>query len=73
MKMELLPDARPVKVPPHHLSAEDEQMIEEELGEMAANGFVERIRDPKWVFPFFVVRVRVDDRERKDLQLISED
>ena len=56
MKMELLPDARPVKEPPHHLSAEDEQMIEEELGEMAANGFVERIRDPKWVFPFFVAK-----------------
>jgi hypothetical protein len=56
VKIELLPDARPVKVPPHHMSPEDEQMIEEEIGEMAAKGLLERIRDPKWVFPFFVAR-----------------
>jgi hypothetical protein len=56
VKIELLPDARPVKVPPHHMSPEDEQMIEEEIREMAAKGLLERIRDPKWVFPFFVAR-----------------
>jgi hypothetical protein len=37
VNIELLPDARPVKVPPHHMSPEDEPMIEEEIGEMAAN------------------------------------
>ena len=52
LKIELLPDARPVKVPPHHMSPEDEQVI----GDMAAKGLLERIRDPKWVFPFFVAK-----------------
>jgi len=56
VKIELLPDGRPVKVPAHHMSPEDEQMIEEEIGEMAAKGLLERIRDPKWVFPFFVAK-----------------
>jgi len=56
VKIELLPDARPVKVPPHHRSLEDEQMIEEVIGEMAAKGLLERIRDPEWVFPFFVAK-----------------
>ena len=27
VKIELLPDARPVKVPPYHMSPKDEQMI----------------------------------------------
>jgi hypothetical protein len=51
VKIELIPGARPVKVPPHLMSSEDEQIIEEEIGERA--GLLERIRDPKWVFPFF--------------------
>jgi len=56
VKIKLLPNARPVKVPPHHMSPKDEQMIEEKIGEMAAKGLLERIRDPKWVFPFFVAK-----------------
>jgi hypothetical protein len=38
------------------MSPEDEQMIEEEIGKMAAKGLLERIRNPKWVFPFFVAK-----------------
>jgi hypothetical protein len=30
VNIELILDARPVKVPPHHISPEDEQMIEED-------------------------------------------
>jgi hypothetical protein len=56
VKIELLPDARPVKVLPHHKSPENEQMFEEEIGEMAAKALLNRIRDPKWVFPFFVAK-----------------
>jgi len=56
LKIKVLPDARSVKVPPYHMSPEDEQMIEEEIGEMGAKGLLERIRDPKWVFPFFVAK-----------------
>jgi hypothetical protein len=40
------------------MSPENEPMIEEEIGEMAAKGLLERIRDPQWVFPFFVAKAK---------------
>jgi hypothetical protein len=55
-EIELLPGATPVKVPPHHMSAEDEQVLEDEVKEMLDKGIMEKVKNSKWVFPFFIAR-----------------
>jgi hypothetical protein len=52
--IELQPEARPIKVPPHRLPPDAEQMVENEIAEMAIKGILKKIQDPKWIFPFFI-------------------
>jgi hypothetical protein len=52
LKIELLPEARPVRVPNHKMAPEEEQMIEDEIAEMAAKGILKEVKNPqssKWV------------------------
>ena len=56
VRIELLPEARPVKVPPHKMAPDDEQMVEDEIAEMAAKGILKKVKNPKWTFPFFVAK-----------------
>jgi len=45
----------PIKIAPHHLSAEDEETIEHEITEMASKWLFKEVKDYKWSVPFFVV------------------
>jgi len=65
VEIELLPGASPMRVPSHHMSAEDEQILEEEVKEMLDKGIVERVKSSKWVFPFFIARGKSRSLRRK--------
>ena len=38
------------------MAPEDEQMIEDEIAEMAAKGILRKVTNPQWTFPFFVAK-----------------
>ena len=65
IEIELLPGATPVKVPPHHMSTEDEQVLEDEVKQMLDKGIVEKVKNSKWVFPFFIARGKSRSSRRK--------
>jgi hypothetical protein len=53
VEIEQLPGASPMRVLPHHMSAEDGHILEEEVKEMLDKRIVERDKFSKWVFAFF--------------------
>lgn len=61
LKIELLPEARAVRVQPHKMALEEEQMIEDEIAEMAALDF-RRLNPQLRVvdYPTLTVEHRVD-------------
>jgi hypothetical protein len=36
------------------MAPEEEQMIEDEIAEMASKGILKKVKNPQWAFPFFV-------------------
>lgn len=40
-------------MPPHRLPHDEEQMVEDEIAEMAVKVILKKKADPKRVFPFF--------------------
>ena len=63
--IELLPDTRPIKVSPHHMPPDDDQMLAKEIPDMASKGILRKVRDPKWAFPFFVAKGKGRKSEKK--------
>jgi len=41
VEIQLLPGASPMRIPPHHMYPEDEQILEKEVKEMLEKGLVE--------------------------------
>lgn len=55
----------PIKIAPHHLSAEDEETMEREITEMASKWLLKEVKDYKWSVPFFVVKENGRRRGKK--------
>jgi len=52
---DVIPGAKPTRIPPHHRSQEEEQMIEEEVQRFIKKGWVEPGMSP-WSSPFAVAK-----------------
>jgi hypothetical protein len=40
------------------MAPEEEQLIEDDIAEMAAQGILKKVKNPEWAFPFFVAKGR---------------
>ena len=63
--IDVILEAKRFKIAPHHISAEDEEMIQCEIAEMASKGFLKRVKDSKWYFSFLAVKEKGRRRGKK--------